>query len=266
MGWMDGPVGLGQLSEHSIKFLIMKYLTLSFVILLPVLLCGNEDFASKIQKISKQSLSRKEISQGKDRLIGCLNESSTSAERGIVYAAIAGVYGHDLHRFAFDAIRYARKALTNDLDIIEECKQHLIVACAQDVLVRDGKIDAIGAKKARGVCLIHGLSFVLDHLSNDKCVPLTSVGKFEADASDPRHGELVRRHAEQMKARNHIRLQNQLIYYRDEFCVRLIELYGVKLLQETEFRMLLDEIRATSEKKREIILRIRSRIDDANIH
>ena len=149
---------------------------------------------------------------------------------------------------------YARKALTNDLDIIEECKQHLIVACAQDVLVRDGKIDAIGAKKARGVCLIHGLSFVLDHLSNDKCVPLTSVGKFEADASDPRHGELVRRHAERMKARNHIRLQNQLIYYRDEFCVRLIELYGVKLLQETEFKMLVDEIRATSEKKREIIM------------
>lgn len=260
--------GINDLTAHSAKFLFMKCLILSSVILLPILLCGDEDFSLKVQRIAKQTLVRKEIPLAEGRLMVCLNESSTTTERGIVYAAIAGVYSHDLQRCAVDAIRYAQKALTNELGIVEACQQHLIVACAQDVLLRNGKIDDGGRKKALGGSLVRGLSFVLDHLpnDNDKRVPLTSVGKFELDSSDPLQGELERHHAEQLKIRNTILLQNKLIDFRDEFSFRLIGLYGENLMQQVEFCSLLDDVCAIPAKKRRIMLCIRRKLDDAKVH
>lgn len=221
---------------------------------------GKDELASSIKRILRQSSLTNDISSVERQLVACLDENSTSEDRGLVYAAIAEAYGRDLQRHAMPAMRCAQIALSNDLSVIDTCRQNLLLACAQTVLAGKGEDNGAVAVSECGRTLVRSLSYVLDHQSSEEDVSSKYVGKYDCGSSGLEEKAFEVRHEEEEKARSSVLLQNKLAFFRDEFCWRLIELYGYGVLEDEMFKSVLDEARLTPKRKQQVIACVKKAI------
>ena len=215
-------------------------------------LFGTERFVSKVRKIARQASSQTDLPIVANQLLGCLGSDASTYECGIVYAAVAHTYGKDLHRYAENAMMYAQKALSNELAVAECCEMYMLIVCAHDVRRKSAKEDERIIRDRQGVFIIKGLSYVFDHLRSDtRCSP-PSVGKYDVDALDSQYAAIALEHDRQIRARDYILLQNRLIDFCDEFCRRMLSLYGEDVIKGGKLESLMEAACVSAEKKKRI--------------
>lgn len=190
------------------------------------------------------------------RLLDLLSENADPQSRGLVYAAIANVYGGALAHHAEDAVRFAREALRNQLSVTDECDMYLCLAKAIEAQVRHKQASDADARKEQVIPLIQGLSFVLDHLRINKRLSPPAVGKYDVNPVDPQYEEVVRQHAIQILIREDILQQNRLLAYRDDFSQRVLQLYGAASVKEPAFARIVHEAVGSAGKVEKVLLQL----------
>lgn len=231
----------------------MKYCLVPICIILFSGIYARADISSKVPEKSHRGLLSADSVFAEKCLMGCVRNSATPHERGLVYAKIATMYGKDLSENATNAIHYAEMALECGLDdVVEGGKMHQIIIAADDLLWRNEKGSETRIRE-RSVRLLTALSYLMDYLHCDERQSLRPVFKYDVETSDEQYQKILQLHEDQVKMRISILQQNRLIDLSDDFCRRLVMIYNGNVQGNAGFETLLEEVVKESEKRVRIL-------------
>lgn len=204
-----------------------------------IVLGAEKDLAAQIHEFLQSTEQSEAVDWDgtEGRLLDLLDEDSTSAAKAKVYMAIAQFYGRNAPDSFEKRADYARKALENELGLIEACNMYICLT---------GAVAAKYWRKRRGdrspeqiseqvMPALEGLAFTLKHLRINTRQELPMDGFYSPQLSGSEYREAVRRHQEAQAARMAIDEQNRLLFYRMLFARQVMRLISKATIASPAF-------------------------------
>lgn len=195
-----------------------------------------------------------------------LRETDSSEDKGKIYAEIASMYASSgIQRYLTEVIEYCQKALQLPLDISTACQMYVYWGEALEAKYRDATGEDFIAKRQQIVIpYLTGLKLVIENQTTRKRrePPAVSRYRYDGPPNDPEYQAMLKKHEEEITARENVMLQNKLVDYRNVFTSKCVDLYSREPFAQDELQQLAGEILENEDAAKEILTEVRARIDE----
>ncbi len=199
-----------------------------------------------------------------------LDEYSSPADQGRIYAKIAHVHAQTGLKDPDKTAEYCEKALEYPLDLVIRVQMYgywasaLHSACSRQVHWGESPWDEFpDVRKEIAAISLRGIKLILDQGIPGERQPLPRVDKFSCHPPDSLScQELVKRNKEQVRARRKARLENDLVSHHKILTEKCVYLYSQEPVDRKELEVLAREVLGDEGAVAELVARVASQIMD----
>ena len=215
---------------------------------------------------------RVDIEKLERQCLDLLDEYTSPADQGRIYAQIVRVHGQTGLKDPGKVAEYCQKALEYPLDVVTAARMNGYWASAlrrpcvrRQVHSRESPWHKFpDTRKEIATLFLRGMKLILDEGGPTERQPLPPVDKFRCGPADsPYCQELVKKNKEQVRARRKAELENDLVLHRDILTEKCVYIYSQEPVDTKELATLAREILDDEDAVTELLARVARRITDS---